>query len=208
MSSETQRFGGHYDVVGEGLPVLCLAGFGCSNWIFDYMAQALSAHVQMIMPDNRGMGRSPHADEPYTLDDLAADALGLMDDLGIQRFAVLGISMGGFVAQSLCLQAPQRVRGLMLLCATGPGDAFVPLPQISNEMLAESYTQPVVEMIRHNTEITTSPNFERRDPEMFMRILQKSSTTWPTWNSSSYKTWPLSNTCRLTAPLSRLPVRP
>ena len=107
--------------------MLCLSGFGSSNWIFERLAAAMGHSYQLVMPDNRGMGKSPPASRAYALDDLARDALQLMDDLGHDRFAVLGLSMGGFVAQLLALDSPRSVAAMALLCSTSGGPEFQPL---------------------------------------------------------------------------------
>jgi len=171
--STSTRFKGHVDLVGNGRPVLALAGLGCSNWIFEDMAAALAAHGTWIMPDNRGMGRSPGAPAPYEIADLAGDALDLMDDLGHDRFVVVGISMGGFIAQVLTERAPERIAGLILLCTTGPGERFVPLPEMPGDLIKASYRLDRETMIRANTDSTVFPGMKRRDPERYRAIFDK-----------------------------------
>lgn len=135
-----RKFTGHFDVVGQGPPVLCIAGFGSSNWIFQRLIAPLQDSFQFILPDNRGMGRSPLASQPYELDDLAADSLDLMDDLGCGRFAVLGLSMGGFVAQLMALKVPERLGALALLCTTSGGQDFKQLfPSMTEEQVSAIY---------------------------------------------------------------------
>ncbi len=135
-----KKFAGHVDLVGQGPPVLCIAGFGSSNWIFRRLIEPLQDSFQFVLPDNRGMGRSPRASRPYRLDDLAADCLDLMDDLGCGRFAVLGLSMGGFVAQLLAVQAPERLGALALLCTTSGGKDFKQLfPSMTEEQVRAIY---------------------------------------------------------------------
>ncbi len=136
----TKKFPGHFDVVGQGPAVLCIAGFGSSNWIFERLIAPLKDSFQFVLPDNRGMGRSPPAIQPYRLDDLADDALRLMDDLGRDRFGVIGLSMGGFVAQLLALKAPRRLGALALLCTTSGGADFKQLfPSMTEEQVRTIY---------------------------------------------------------------------
>ena len=171
MTVTEKHFKGHYDQQGHGAPILCLAGFGCSNWIFEGLANKLQDSFCFIMPDNRGMGKSPKASEPYSIEDLAEDALQLMTDLGHEQFHVIGISMGGFLALALSLLEPQRVLRLILMCATAAGDDFVPLPEVSEEMLIRSYACDATTVIRLNTEMTTHGSLQQRDPEVFAQIL-------------------------------------
>lgn len=159
--------------VGQGPPVLALAGLGCSHWIFSDLAAACAGAGRWILLDNRGMGTAPHAEEEYEITDLAEDALAVMDSLGHKTFALCGISMGGFIAQALLRMAPERVTGLILMCTTGPGPDFVPLPELSNELIRTSYGLELEQMVRINTDSTVSPNLKQRDPERYMEILNR-----------------------------------
>jgi pimeloyl-ACP methyl ester carboxylesterase len=80
----------------------------------------LEADFDCVIFDNRGIGNSADAAGPFTIADLAADPLTVMDAVGFESAHVLGISMGGMVAQELALAAPQRLRSLTLGC-TYPG---------------------------------------------------------------------------------------
>lgn len=173
MTVLPKRFRGAYITVGQGRPVLALAGLGCANWIFDEMTENLADCARFILPDNRGMGRSPRATGEYEVEDLARDALALMDDLGIRQFTLLGISMGGFIAQSLIQLAPERVNALILMCTTGPGSDFVPLPCLSDVLLEASYSVAPEKRVHISTESTTFPGLKQRDPGLFEKISAK-----------------------------------
>ncbi len=75
---------------------------------------------QVIVVDNRDCGKSGECAEGYTMADMADDAVAILDSLSIQSTYVLGISMGGFIAQELVLNHPERVERLLLV-STGPG---------------------------------------------------------------------------------------
>ena len=161
----------HHRCIGEGPPLLVLNGLGCANWFFSEQAEILADLRRFVLVDNRGMGGSPHVSEPYAIEDLARDALWLMDTLGHEQFEVLGYSMGGFVAQALCLLEPHRVSALMLLCSTSSGPGYKPLPEVTGDMLAESYKMKPRVMIEANLRMTMHPNFIKRQPERFSEIL-------------------------------------
>lgn len=104
-----------YQSFGEGLPVLCIHGFASSgkvNWIDTGWTETLtSAGYRAITLDNRGHGDSdkPYDPELYYPQQMAADALALLDHLGIERAAILGYSMGARISAFLAYEHPERV---------------------------------------------------------------------------------------------------
>lgn len=104
----------YYEVVGEGPPLLMIAGFSGNTTGWLPVQPALAEHFTLIMFDNRGAGRSCVPPGPYTTADMADDALALLDHLGVHRAHVLGSSMGGMIAQELALRRPERVEKLIL----------------------------------------------------------------------------------------------
>ncbi|MER7182325.1 alpha/beta fold hydrolase [Streptomyces hyaluromycini] len=106
----------HNNVVdrGTGDPVLFLHGIGCNALTWEPQLQVLESSRRVIAIDARGHGGSPPAEGPMTLRDYADDVLAVMSDLGIERAPVVGLSMGGMVAMTMSLAAPERVSGLVL----------------------------------------------------------------------------------------------
>jgi pimeloyl-ACP methyl ester carboxylesterase len=111
----------YYERRGEGEPLLLIQGLGGNSlhWGEGFLS-GLEEDFELILFDNRGAGRSAALDGEHTIADLAGDALGLLDALAIDSAHVVGISMGGMVAQEIALAAPERVRTLTLGC-TFPG---------------------------------------------------------------------------------------
>jgi len=108
--------------LGAGPPLLLVQGYAGSadDWPPEFLA-ALARSFSLIAPDNRGMGASELGDPAaLTIGAMATDLEALLDELGIERIAVLGFSMGGFVAQALAARAPRRV-GSLALFSTDPG---------------------------------------------------------------------------------------
>ncbi|MBT9384513.1 alpha/beta hydrolase [Pseudooceanicola sp. CBS1P-1] len=102
----------HYEDEGTGLPLLCLAGLTRNSRDFDFVAPALSG-VRMIRMDYRGRGLSDWSGPAgYTIPQEAADALALLDHLGIEKAALLGTSRGGLIAMALGLSAKDRLLGV------------------------------------------------------------------------------------------------
>lgn len=110
---------------GAGEPLLLLMGLGGDRQGWDLVRADLARRYRLVLLDNRDAGESDEARGPYGLGDMAADALGALDQLGIERFHVLGASMGGAIAQHLALQAPTRVASLVLACTWGRTDGFL-----------------------------------------------------------------------------------
>ncbi len=102
----------HYRVRGEGPPVLGIMGFGLDQRFWAATIPAVIESHSFITFDNRGTGGSGTG--PITMDDMAADAVGLLDHLGIDNAVVFGVSMGGAVAQHVALDYPKRVNALIL----------------------------------------------------------------------------------------------
>lgn len=105
---------------GQGDPVLMIMGFmGSSRAWFRLLPHVARAHRAIVF-DNRGTGDSDRPAGLWAMENLAADALAVLDAAGEESAHVVGVSMGGMVAQHLALDHPERVRTLSLLC-THPG---------------------------------------------------------------------------------------
>ena len=116
--------GGHaiaYARRGNGVPLLLVAGTGYpgATWHPDLL-DALAAQHTVVTFDHRGTGATAPSQGRYSTRQFAADALGLLDALGLDTAHVVGHSMGGRAAQWMALEHPARVRSLVL-AATGPG---------------------------------------------------------------------------------------
>lgn len=105
----------HYSEQGSGTPLVLLHGFPLSSAIWREQQVRLSDHYRVITPDLRGHGRSPVTDDVYSMDLLAADVQALLDTLALEQVAVMGHSMGGYVALALAARAPGRLSALGLI---------------------------------------------------------------------------------------------
>jgi 3-oxoadipate enol-lactonase len=111
----------YYELHGSGPALLFLGATAYPAAIWKpYQVPALSSDLQLLIHDYRGVGQSDLPDVPYSTSLFAADAVGLLDALGLDRVHVLGHSMGGRVAQLLALDYPERVKSLILF-GSGPG---------------------------------------------------------------------------------------
>lgn len=126
-----------YETEGTGEPVLLLMGLGGEHGAWRLQRPELARRFRLVLLDNRDAGESGQAGGPYALGDMAADALAVMDHLAIERFHVVGASMGGAIAQHLALQAPTRVATLVLASTWGRTDAFLRAVFTTWRLLAE-----------------------------------------------------------------------
>jgi len=95
--------------VGSGPPLLLIMGLGASLETWIAQRDVFAARHRVVMFDNRGAGESECPPPPWTVPDMAADAVGVLDALGIERSHVLGVSMGGMIAQEMAIRWPERV---------------------------------------------------------------------------------------------------
>lgn len=114
-----------YEEHGAGDPLLLIMGFATDSTAWLLQVPEFAKHYRTIVFDNRGVGRSSKPAGPYTIHEMADDALGLLDHLGIRRTHVLGLSMGGMIAQELTLRHPARVQTLVLAATYPEPDADV-----------------------------------------------------------------------------------
>lgn len=113
-----------YLVAGSGpRTVTCLHSLALSGSWFLPLAAELGADYRLVLPDFRGHGRSPAGDRPVSLAALADEVVTVWDALGIERSVVLGISLGGMVAQALAARHPAKVDRLVLVATTASFDA-------------------------------------------------------------------------------------
>lgn len=103
------------DTGGDGPAVILAHGFLMDSEMFVHQVAALRDHHRVITWDERGFGRTEYDGGPFSYWDSAADCLGLLDHLGIERAVVGGMSQGGFLSLRVALTAPERVRALILL---------------------------------------------------------------------------------------------
>lgn len=111
---ETDEFDLWVEETGTGPPLLMIMGLGASTETWAGQREAFAAHHRLVLFDNRGAGRSGAPPPPWTVPAMAADARAVLDALGIARADVLGVSMGGMIAQELAIRHPERVARLVI----------------------------------------------------------------------------------------------
>ena len=112
-----------YTRLGKGTPLVLVHGFPLDSSSWNELIPYLKDHFDLILPDLRGFGKSTTVESPYTLSDMADDLAGLLDYLGVEKTALAGHSMGGYISLAFAKKYPQRVSGLGLIASQAAADA-------------------------------------------------------------------------------------
>jgi 3-oxoadipate enol-lactonase len=153
----------YYELVGSGERLLCISGTGGDLRQQPRMDGPLAANFEVLAYDQRGLGQSSVPAWPYAMADFADDAGALLDAVGWDDCAVLGLSFGGMVAQDVAIRHPERIRRLVLACtsAGGAGGASYPLHALA-ELHPEERSAVRMELIDTRWDAT----WRRANPEM------------------------------------------
>ena len=155
----------YYEIKGEGFPLVMIQGICCNlEWWDPRLIEALSKIFRLIVFDNRGTGRTEISDKKYSMKLFADDTANLMEALDISRAHILGISMGGMIAQELVLNHPQKVAKL-ILCSTGARWCFGQEASRIFASLTELPQEKLTEMILAQKIASNFPNdFVKKRP--------------------------------------------
>jgi 3-oxoadipate enol-lactonase len=142
---------------GEGAPLLLVHGLGYTREGWGPQRELLARRYRVLSYDNRGIGESEIPPGPYSVAELAGDAVQVLDEAGVERAHVLGASLGGMVAQLLAAEQPERVDRLVLAGTTSGGAAAYPLPQQTLALMAEAPSLPPEVALRRFVENALAP---------------------------------------------------
>ena len=161
----------YYEIHGQGFPLILIAGYGCGSWLWFKQLPHFSKTFQTIVFDNRGVGRTDKPDEAYSVRMFADDTSGLLKYLNVTKCHILGISMGGMIAQQLALSYPELVEKLILCSTTFGGHNSIPIPEGTLRTLASSARLPREEGLRRNMATAFSPEYIRDNPQVFEDVI-------------------------------------
>ena len=155
----------HYEIYGTGEPLVLISGLGYDLWMWHKMVPGLVEHFQVIAFDNRGVGETGKPAGPYTAQMLADDTAALLGALGVDRAAVMGHSMGGYVAQAMALNYPEMISKLILSATNFGGPRHIPVTPEALAVLTDTQSDPI-ERLRRGIVISTAPGFSEEHPEI------------------------------------------
>jgi len=144
---------------------LLISGLGYSSWQWHKMVPFLAEHFKVITFDNRGAGQSDKPAGPYTAQMLAADTVGLLNELGIEKAVVMGHSMGGFVAQAIALDFPQAVEKLILCSTNFGGPRHIPVTAEAMKVLTD-VTSDALTRFKNGLVVSAAPGWAEKNPGM------------------------------------------
>ncbi len=159
----------YYEEHGQGDPLLLIQGLGYPSGMWFLQIPELSRHFRTLIFDNRGVGRTDKPDEEYSVTLMASDAIGLLGALGISKAHVVGVSLGGYIAQEIALSKPEVVDHLVLMATSCGGPRYLELTQpLWNEVAALAGLPPA-EIIRRGMALATTGKFLTEHPEWIDR---------------------------------------
>jgi len=159
----------YYEMSGSGPPLTLIMGLGCSARQWQWLMPLLTPSFQVTVFDNRDVGRSGRATVEYSTDQFADDTAALLAALQIKRSHILGISVGGMIAQKVALRHPALVDRLVLGCTMpsffhhAPADADL-------DRLQETQVLPPAESVAAIMELFFTETFRSENPEQCRQI--------------------------------------
>ncbi len=173
----------YYEIHGppEAPPIVLIGGWASYRWIWFRQVPAFKSKYRCIVFDNRGAGRSSKPDHRYTIQMFADDTVGLMDALEIGDAHILGISMGGLIAQQIAISYPERTRSLIVVSSHFGGPNQIRMDDRTMALLialpTETITKEQAREMRYKA--TFSPDFIQANRAVLEQI-DKWAEKYPT----------------------------
>jgi 3-oxoadipate enol-lactonase len=172
-----------YERSGSGPPLLAIMGMSGTalHWGEPFL-RGLREHFEVIVYDHRGVGRSTRLEGSVTIAQMAADAAGLLSALELDSAHVLGISMGGMVAQELALEHPELIRTLTLGCTYCGGEgAGLTAPEVMQRLTEAMMSGDRQRALRVGWEINVSPALaaDSASYERFLAVAEEYAVAVP-----------------------------
>ena len=164
----------YYELHGQGPPLVMIMGLRRSiEWWYRQIPE-LSKHYRLLVFDNRGAGRSDKPEMEYSIRLFAQDTAALMDQLSIEQAPVLGYSMGGYIAQELAINYPEKVRSLILAATGAGGESAVKMDPERQKEFEDVVGLTPEQVLEKNKDIYFSPDFIETHPDEVAEFIRVS----------------------------------
>lgn len=164
----------HWEVGGNGPALVLLNGWSASGTVWPRRwLRELELRFRVIRIDNRGTGWSRSASRPFTMGDLADDVATVLDAIGVESAVILGLSMGGMVAQELALRHPRCVQRLIVVSSRPPAPEHLnPDPRILRTLMAApGEGETLSDFLRRLWSGNCAPRFSEAHPELMAELV-------------------------------------
>ncbi len=172
--ASTNGINTYYEVHGTGPALVLVEGLGVATWLWEKQVEAFARHFTTIIYDLRGSGNSDKPTEDYSVSLFAQDLEALLSELNVEKAHVLGVSLGGFIAQHYAANYPDRVDKLVLVSTAPGGEHQIPMSEEVVEQLLVA-TKGDQQLIREKMGLAFSNDF--RATEEFEDLLTHRSKT-------------------------------
>lgn len=162
----------YYDEYGTGTPLVLIPGLGGSRLGWVKQLEPFAQKYRVINLDNRDAGSSGTSAREYTIADMADDVAGVLQNLGLDAAYIVGVSMGGFIAQHLAVRHPARVRKLVLVATSAGGALHTPAAPEVAALLVRDPNEDIETRVRRTYAVITGPGFAESHPEDVARAIE------------------------------------
>lgn len=166
----------HYEMHGDGTPLVLIHGLGADLHFWDTSIESLAQHHRTLRWDVRGAGASDVPPGPYRLDDFSNDLLQLLDTLQIARAHLLGVSMGGVIAQRFALDHSDRLLSLVLVSTSSE---VGPRAVAMRQRLADQIEEHGFDERNSDASRAFSPSFAAHHPDLVRRMSEATRSCDP-----------------------------
>jgi 3-oxoadipate enol-lactonase len=171
----TTQVGSHmvyYDEFGAGHPLILISGLGSTRLGWWKQIEPFARKFRIINLDNRDAGDSALSTGPYTVADMAEDVAGVIKNLNLDRTHIVGISMGGMIAQELAIRHPELVDKLVLVAATAGGPTSVNAKPEVAALLMRNEGEDLETRVRRTFTAIAGAGYMAKHPEDLDQIVE------------------------------------
>ena len=163
----------YWEPHGEGKPLLLVSGVSGGTWSWEESIGAWTPEFRVIVFDNMGAGLSTMPDRPYRIDEMADHAAAVLDAADEEQAYVVGLSMGGMIAQELALRHPERVSGLVLGCTHCGGMERIPPASEIIQRFSDNEDLSPEEIVDKNLTLLVTPEFLQSGSDALERYRER-----------------------------------